>query len=112
MSGLVEDLRRHHDRLNCRIEEISGTRFKTDSERDAEIELAMSLCWKAADEITRLTARVEKLEEALMPFARSAEYIDRLAQKYGPPAYDADKFPVEFYYKEVRAAMAALEPKP
>lgn len=62
MSGLVEELRRHHDRLNCHVEEISGTRFKTDTERDAEIESAMSLCWRAADEITRLTARVAELE--------------------------------------------------
>ena len=44
------------------VEEISGTRFKTDTERDAEIESAMSLCWRAADEITRLTARVAELE--------------------------------------------------
>ena len=102
MSGLVKDLRRHHDRLNCRVEEISGTRFKTDSERDAEIVLAMSLCWKAADEITRLTARVAELEKALNDIQACAE----------ASAYGRYHIICHNCADTIETAKQALEPKP
>ena len=104
MSDLVERLRRFHDRLNCRVDEVTGTRFKTDVEREAEIGAATTLCWQAADEITRLTARVAELEGAL----NQIDAIDPEDGIYGC-SHDATRGLV---IRMGQIARTALEPKP
>lgn len=73
---LSKRLREAHDRLNCRVE-ASG--FKSDEQRDAEIVEAMTLCWRAADEIERLRAGRNRAEGAL----RTVQFRLRAAKQTG-----------------------------
>lgn len=67
-TDVAAELRKMHDDLNCRVEP-DGRRFKSDAERDADIERAMAACWRAADLIEAQAAEIERLRGALEKIA-------------------------------------------
>lgn len=60
----AEALRAQHDRLNCNVD-ACGRRFKSDKQKAAEIEEAMTLCLAAAQSMDALLGRIESAERAL-----------------------------------------------
>lgn len=65
--------------------------------------------WKAADEIERLRAEVERLREALNPFAAMADELDRVRQEYQPPYDDPENWSKSCEWGDLVRARAALK---
>ena len=61
---------------------------------------------KQADEIERLRAEIEKLRDALKPFADYSDCLNEEEEETGNLAKDYDSQPVKIHY--LRAAAAAI----
>ncbi len=66
---IVGQLREAHDRINCLVDSAG---FKSQAQLDQDVEGAMALCWKAADEIERLRAALQTIVDGI-PRPEAAE---------------------------------------
>ena len=99
MATLSERLRRQHDDLNRRVDEVTRSWFKIDGEREAEIDLAMLLCWKAAE---------AEINAAITLCWQAADDLDTLEAALAEIARDRGSHMGEYHADCQMIATAAL----